>query len=346
MTQQASAAKDWCITWNNPDVTDDVFEYQLSQLGVKYAVYQHEIGETGTPHIQAYIELNAKKRFTAIKKVLPKVHLEKRERTRDAARQYCMKLESRKPNSEPKEIGIWEEAGGQGKRTDLLGAISVLKEGGGLKRIREEYPEVYVKYHRGLEKMAMLEMQDRVEAPDVELYYGPPGCGKTRLARTHEDQETLWMTGLGDGTWFDGYEGNDIAVMDDFDGKFSCTKLHDLLRLIDRYAIRVPIKGSFVLWEPRVIRITTNIHPSRWYEWEGREEQRGALRRRFTRIFHWRRDAADPIIFRRGDACDDAWWKGPKTGQAGGIAPELNREHVNNEYDAFNYFNVIEYMDI
>lgn len=236
MAQQAPA-KHWVFTWNNPTVTDDVVTHMLGQLGVTYAVYQREVGESGTPHIQGYFELKNAKRMTGIKKVFTNQYLEKRQGPREKARAYCMKDESRVPGTMPVEVGTWEEVA-QGKRTDLAGAIDAIRAGHSLKRVREDHPDTWVRYSRGLKDLAMMDMTERLEPPEVHLLYGPPGCGKTRTAMAVPDGQEPWVNGTGDSSWFDGYEGQDYAILDDFDGKFTKTTLRDALRLLDRYAIR------------------------------------------------------------------------------------------------------------
>lgn len=55
----------WCGTWNNPDVKPEIFgEYLQSLQFIDYYIYQLEKGELGTTHIQYYIHLNVKKRWS------------------------------------------------------------------------------------------------------------------------------------------------------------------------------------------------------------------------------------------------------------------------------------------
>jgi hypothetical protein len=80
-----------------------------------------------------------------------------------------------------------------------------------------------------------------------------------------------------------------------------------LLRLLDRYPVQVPIKGSHTWWLPDRIYITTNILPSLWYKWENRGEHYKALARRFTKVvmFYNKLHPEDP-----GFVDQDAdWWK-------------------------------------
>lgn len=95
----------------------------------------------------------------------------------------------------------------------------------------------------------------------VRVYYGSTGTGKTR--RAIEEDKVEWTHG-GD-RWFDGYDQQERVLFDDFDGVKSGITYRKLLQLLDRYPLQVPIKGGFVEWCPRVIVITTNIPPDRWY---------------------------------------------------------------------------------
>ena len=133
--------------------------------------------------------------------------------------------------------------------------------------------------------------RSRPEAPEVNLLYGPAGCGKTW--KCTELSDDLWMTPVTDGLWFDGYDGQDDALLDDFSGKFSKMSLTNLLRVLDRYVVQVPIKGGFVQFAPKRIFITTNIHPRDWYDYSERETQYAAVKRRFTRVDTWRADGTD-----------------------------------------------------
>nr|WAE42585.1 MAG: replication associated protein [Cressdnaviricota sp.] len=154
----AAQGKFWCFTLNNPNGPLNFNEE------VEYAVYQKERGEAGTEHYQGYVEFKSNKRLSAVKVWLPTAHFEKRKGTGVQARQYCMKADSRLEG--PWEYGTFVETS-QGKRNDLKEAITTLKENG-LKRVLEEQPEVYVKYHKGLEKLEKF-YKPKPEGPTLVL---------------------------------------------------------------------------------------------------------------------------------------------------------------------------------
>lgn len=267
----------------------------------------------GNFHFQGYVEFNKPYKISGLKKILYAAHWERRQGTRDQARDYCMKNDETSRDG-PWEIGTWTAiAGKQGARSDLLVVCQLLKEGVPMPTLALDHPDVFVKYSRGLEKLQTFLSLPRPEPPEVILCYGEPGCGKTRLVRNSCDSSELYTDPIGAGAWFDGYNGEPHALFDDFDGCMSHVRLKDFLRIIDRYdGLRVPIKGGFVIWAPRTIWITSNYHPRTWWDWSNREVQYPALQRRFTKVYHWRRGTRVPeTIVPECDTNWSLWWKGP-----------------------------------
>lgn len=92
------------------------------------------------------------------------------------------------------------------------------------------------------------------------VYYGPTGTGKSRTAWDNagfdaypKDPRTKW---------WDGYQGQEKVVMDEFRGAID---ISHLLRWLDRYPVLVEVKGSSVVLRAKVIYITSNLHPSAWF---------------------------------------------------------------------------------
>lgn len=282
-----AAAKHWVFTLNNPDISGEQLLRDMGQWDLSYAVFQLEVGDAGTRHFQGYCEFNKKVRISTVKGLLhgSRMHWEKRRGTRVQARSYSSKEDTRLDG--PWEFGIWAPAA-QGKRSDLIDAIDTLRSTGSLRQTSVDHPATFVRYYRGLSQLINMDTPTRDTAPEIVLLYGPPGCGKTRFVHEEEDPDELWCSPPGEALkWFDFYSNQPAALFDDFDGKFSQVTLSTLLRILDRYAIRVPVKGGFTTWAPARIYVTTNYHPCEWYDWSSRMAQFPALQRRFTRVLYW-----------------------------------------------------------
>lgn len=137
------SSKNWCFTLNN--YTDDDIT-RLNDLTntdhtVAYIIYGKEIGESGTPHLQGYINVTQRLRFTTVKDIIgSNPHVEVA-RNVNASINYC------------KKDGNWVEFGkrenGQGARTDLESFKIAVKAGlFSLSEIRETFSAVYAKYPR------------------------------------------------------------------------------------------------------------------------------------------------------------------------------------------------------
>lgn len=99
-----SKSKSWCYTINNPD-WKTIEELTKLEPELVYNIYQLEVGENGTRHIQGYMYFQIRKEFKWLKKALPTAHLELRKGTHEEAKKYCSKKDTRVPETEPHEFG-------------------------------------------------------------------------------------------------------------------------------------------------------------------------------------------------------------------------------------------------
>jgi hypothetical protein len=313
-------ARNWCFTINNPPMTDAVLAETVTQhVHFRYMVFQLEKGENGTVHYQGYIEFKAPMRFNAVKTLLGagvcEPHVEKRYSTRSKARLYCMKDEGRIRG--PFEFGDFSNK--QGARTDLYDIADQFKQGVKMKTIVEEHPALYCRYHKGLEKMRSI-LAPRPDDADLQvlLFYGPTGCGKTRTAMSLDDA----FKKAGTHEWFDGYDGENILIIDDFAGRASKIPLSFMLNILDKYPCLLPIKGAHVNRRCKEIIITTNIHPLNWYDYSSRMEHYHALARRFDAVYYFpSKDEKDRLITNESffqdwsEGCDESTVFKKRTGE-------------------------------
>lgn len=220
---------------------------------VTYALFAKEVGASGTPHIQGYLETAERQSFSKVRKIcgIPRLALQIAKGSLQDQIKYISK------QNQPTIIG---SPMAQGSRTDFQAVHEMINSGHSLLNVADEYFGTFVRYHRGISRYIDLKHSDLEYAPPVvKVYYGKPGSGKTRAV--HDVEKDLWAWPGKE--WFDGYSGNEAALFDDFDGKDFSYRL--LLRVLDRYPISVPTKGGHVPWRPKRIYLTSNIEPTQWY---------------------------------------------------------------------------------
>lgn len=272
--------KRWFYTWNNPNRSADEHHASFADLSPTYHVFQKEEGEKGTPHYQGYMEFDAVRSWSSLMACNPQVVYLPAAGTGEQATAYCTKKESRIDG--PWTFGELAVAKKGGMSPDFLEQI---KSGKRLRDLAETHVDDVRKYPRFYHEMRRLfPPPARETAPEVVLLYGPPGTGKTRYVREKEPAVDLFIKPVDKSFWMDGYDGQPAVLLDDFYGAANHISLTNLLQLIDRYLTQVPVKGSFVWWQPERIYITTNIHPANWYEYRDRMEHYDALKRRFTEV--------------------------------------------------------------
>lgn len=257
------------FTINNPTPTDRRLLMKLEK-SAKYIVYGNEVApSTGTPHIQGYCEFGSQiSRSQLVKKYLPRGgHLQARRGTSLQASEYC------------KKGGNYVESGTlskSGRRTDIESYTTAVLSGQSFLQLAESHPLLNARYYRYADRLRLhtrAALPRKFEKVEVIVLCGEAGLGKTR--RAGEIDPYLWE--WNDKRWFDGYDGQETMLIDDFDGSDIPYKY--LLRLLDGYQFLLPIKGGFTWKEWRRVIITTSHHPRQWY---GKYPQE--LKRRISRI--------------------------------------------------------------
>lgn len=271
----AAGARHLVFTINNP-VDEPQSLLEKFKPYVKYVIFQEEIGESGTRHYQGYAEFSKQTRYGWCCKHIAPGHYEKRQGSREAARDYCRKADTRVGG--PYEYGEWLAAG-QGRRSDLDRVVALAREGMGYRQIAREEPEALVKYPRGLRELVQVFAPPREERLTVNLLYGSPGIGKSYFLKHKYGSEAYWKR---PGKWFDGYDRHPVIVLDEYRGWLP---LAELLTLLDPYDLQVETKGGHVNVYATEIWITTNVHPRDWYSWSGRDDDWPALVRRFHAVY-------------------------------------------------------------
>lgn len=268
-----SRHRNYCFTWNN---YPEDHESKLKELeDVQYGVFGKEVAPTtGTPHLQGYLQFTKKIGFVTLQSKFP-WSITAAKGSPDQNFDYC---------SKDGDFIEWGTRKNQGKRNDIATAYERVRQGKRERDIAEEFPVVHAKYHRGIERYRSLVDYDETKAfrtLNVSVYWGDAGTGKTRSAIEQSEDYYILNAPTNGTLWFDGYQGEKTLIIDDF---YGWIKFHDILRILDGYQMRLPVKGGFCYAKWERVFITSNKRPSEWYPNIGDQRQIDALNRRINEI--------------------------------------------------------------
>ncbi len=256
-----------------------------TENAVKYGIYQlEECPSTGRMHIQGYYEFTRPVRKTHCQRVLnvPKAHCDPRHGSPDQARTYCLKEDTQA--TLPSEFG--NLPGGQGQRNDLIAVFASLDEGATPQEIAQSYPATWARCLRAVDRYYLDIAPKRNWQMEVHVIVGEPDAGKTRSVYEQAESQGFDVFDVmspnmtGGAIWFDGYKREHAILLDDFYGWLPWTFL---LKLLDRYPMRIQTKGGVAPFLSHKVFITSNSHPNTWYNYGG-HMQYAALERRITTL--------------------------------------------------------------
>lgn len=314
-SQSVQRSRHWCFTMNNPSETLSPPNTTMATL----LIYAPEIGSSGTPHFQGYIELEKSQRLSWLKKWLPSAHFEPRRGTRLQAVTYCLKnfIECQAPEQHSENscdsftTSNSKSNGNQPQTIEVCGLTQPIIYG---------YVGSWQEYLESITPKKKESQRDRLEkqkelikqgATDIELadndfdlwvrYHKSFKAYRAVIGtqRSHEMTFVILVgpTGCGKSkyclenypnaywkqrsNWWDGYENHETVIIDEFYGWLP----YDLLlRITDRYPMQVEIKGGQANFTAKTICITSNLPPKAWYK---NISNLAALYRRVTRwIIH------------------------------------------------------------
>lgn len=236
----------WCITLNNPTLDEEALAYELQWSSqIRYGVFGAEVGETGTRHLQGFLYYKNAVRFQTVADVFDgRAHIEKMRGTPEEASTYCKK------DGDFFEFGdlpMSQADKGEKGKVSAEERWALAKEG----RF-EELPPENIKIYEYIHAKYM-EAEDLTGPLDNIWLYGPAGCGKSLYVRTNYPSH-YWK---GMNKWWDGYQGEEVVVLDDMDpdhGKF----IGYYLKIWgDRYKFNAEVKGGMLNIRPKKIIVTS-----------------------------------------------------------------------------------------
>lgn len=300
---------EWTIGHNNADIQMDwstalsFLDIQSSlntvapELTLKYMHYTIEMCPT-TQRVHAHLIIYFDK-STRFKRFLECDIVKSWDRKQfqaiynlEGAITYCSKTHTK--SGELTRIDgpfTWGTSPSQGKRNDLIAAIDHLQENQwNTRSVAEEYPAVFVKFNKGLSKLA--EVRSAKPAADklenIICICGFPGSGKTTFAYTlHPDSTYSRAYNKYSNLYFDGYRNEDAILMDEFGGHVMQFDMFKRLFQpgMDPRRNTLSLREDSVPMGSRTVILISNRLPTMWWDLGKLRANPRELFRRFTAIY-------------------------------------------------------------
>lgn len=257
---RATQQKRYTVTWNN--YSDETVQHlkDLYTAGIlRYIVAGKEVApKTGTLHLQIYLETTKKCTMKAVISLMNKNHVEIAGGDSKVNIDYCSKendvvLNLGKPLT-------------QGARTDIDDLYQDIKDGLTYEDLFEKHFKLMLQYRKGVEEFLNIrDTRDR-NMPNVRIFWGKTGTGKTMGAYEHARSLGVVLFAYPGGGWYNGYRGQKVVLFDEFHGaKHQGLPFDKWKQICDRYPLQVPTKGGFMAFAPDDIFFTSNISPRNWW---------------------------------------------------------------------------------
>lgn len=251
---------------------------QLRNNCTYYACGHHVGRQSKRRHTHYYVHLRGPRTITFLKNIFscPWLHADAARGTADDAIRYIGKNNT----VNVVEYGTKPK---QGRRTDLEECKNLLANGGSMLDVLNAYPSQYIRYSTGLQRAANLLRRERAKAwrnITTTVFIGETGLGKSRRVYdecAERNCQVFTLSKGNTGVWFDGYEQEEVLLIDDFYGWIS---YGHLLNILDGHPLRIDIKSSHGWALYTRVYITSNKPPTKWYS----HGLTPALRRRLTSI--------------------------------------------------------------
>lgn len=264
------SSRDWIVVVNMLEEDDQEVLAPWEWPGLKFAVWQLEMGESGTVHWQCFFSFEEPLRLAALHKLdgLARAACKKRRGTKQQAMVYACKRDETALEATqwwPSEEAVRRLCDqGAGKRTDLEELATMVKAGLTDHQIADYAPTYVLKYQRGIRDLRTAHFVQGREANEIDsiVYVGPTGTGKSFRLRAEcpEGPDWFWVK---KGKWFDGYQMQPGLVFDEF--RDSWMSHSDMLSLVDVYPRKVEIKGAVIQMYATRFRFSSNVHPADWW---------------------------------------------------------------------------------
>lgn len=250
--------------------TEEDIENLLTKLPKSYIVFAKETcPTTGTPHLQGYCELDCQLTREKIKTLIQNetIHIDPRFGSQRRAIAYVKTPEDvaewyakGKRNPTPENLYESGTPKRQGARVDLIIAREWIKSGRSVDPFDPDYTLGVQKAYEQIQKY--VPHTGHYSKPRVVWHYGKGGSGKTQRAYAISIGN-IYKCDLLQYGWLDGYNGEETVLIDDLNVNESNRQqwFELLLKMTDRYPVRMNVKNSSCRYRPQLVIITSQEPP-------------------------------------------------------------------------------------
>lgn len=214
---------------------------------------------------------------------------------------YVKKTGRHKDKAHTRISDIFEfgEFVGDGERTDLTDMVNMKLNGSSDIEIFESFQSSYARYGQFVNEMALKYKTVQFATTyrdNMEVYYiyGKTRTGKTRYASDKYGYANVYKNqGYQDGKWFDGYEGQDILLLDEYRSSFDFGLL---LQYLDGQPLTIQCRFRNKTACYTKVYITSNIPLSEQHKDIQQKEPESwkALLSRITAVYNFDEDKTRP----------------------------------------------------
>ena len=174
---QATAVMNWCFTSNNPES-----EPRFQKSIMKYLVFGREVGESGTPHLQGYVQLLQRKRLSFLRNNMGgSFHWESAKGNCSQNQEYCKK------DGNFQEFGEARLSANEKRKRNRAEKCEEIKEMTKGKRRRLSMAERFPNMVKDIDALQMF-VPKRTDAPKVLYLYGDTGSTITAIQNAIMDE--------------------------------------------------------------------------------------------------------------------------------------------------------------
>ncbi len=293
-------SRKWALVINNPSeagLDHSAITKVLQKFVPAYYCMADEIATTGTYHTHIFLYAPSPIRFSTIKARFPTAHIEKAYGSARDNRAYIRK-EGKWADTEKSETsvpGTFEEWGElpaekEEQAPQMFRLVQNIRAGMSTTEIIDDNPAMAFRVRDIdlLRQTLTAEKYSEENRPlEVTYLYGASGTGKTRgIYERHSAKSVCRITNYraAKGVSFDGYNGQDVLVFEEFSGQIP---IEDMLNYLDVYPLYLPARYNDRVACYTKVYITSNLALEQQYrsvQWERPETWRAFLRRIHTVI--------------------------------------------------------------